>query len=58
MSQYVWRKETKIKRISKKLSRDRKSLNKIIMTNRIVFLLWFNSVCCVVIFSYAHNNNK
>ena len=46
MSQYVWRKETKIKRISKKLSRDRKSLNKIIMTNRIVFLLWFNSVCC------------
>ena len=56
MSQYVWRKETKIKRISKKLSRDRKSLNKIIMTNRIVF--YYDLIVYVVIFSYAHNNNK
>ena len=35
MSQYVWRKETKTKKISEKLSRDKKSLN--VIMNKIPF---------------------
>ena len=36
-------KKTNIKRISKKLSQGKKSLN--IIVNKIVFKLWSNSVC-------------
>ena len=38
------KKKNKIKRISKKLSRGKKSLN--IIKNKTVFQLRFNSVCC------------
>ena len=45
ISQYAWRKETKIKRISTKLSRGKKCL----IMNKIVFWLRFNSACYLAV---------